>query len=167
MALPDHRNAFHSLRHHVFFLLPICALLLTGCQTLDRRIEKNLDYFLSLPESHRQLIEAEQIAVGFTTREVYLAWGDPFDKIVSETGGGTRETWVYTSIRSRTVYRTVRRYDPDRKSWVLTDEPFTFRREYVTKDVVFLNGEVEKWTMYDEGVPYYDYPYDHPYLHRR
>ncbi|MGF1448187.1 MAG: hypothetical protein ACFB20_02085 [Opitutales bacterium] len=72
------------------------VLALAGCNTVDRRIEKNQAFFDSLPIDNRQLIRDGRIAPGFSPREVEIALGKPDDVLVEEFEGGERMLWVYT-----------------------------------------------------------------------
>ena len=138
----------------LFVALLAIAVGVSGCYTRSMRIEQNAAFFQSLPESHQEIIKAGRITLGFTPEEVYLAWGSPYDKIISETSQGVRVTWIYTRTHTTTFYKTTRIYNPKRKRWEYEEEPHRRHREYVEREVSFVNGQVENWTLYEKGFPY-------------
>lgn len=88
-------------RFYCLSLLSLTALLLSGCATLESRIEKNQALMQTFSPSERQRIEAGQIARGFTRPMVRVAWGDPDDVIRREDQDGLTETWVYLGYKTR------------------------------------------------------------------
>lgn len=133
-------------------LLPL--LFLAGCETVQNRIDDNYPYFMSLSPSHREIIRQGRIGIGFTPDEVYLAWGSPSHRIFSQSSRGRGEKWVYTSIGRDTYYRRIRRYNSVSSKWYYDEEPVYIRREYIVKDVLFIDGRVDAWTLYPADILY-------------
>jgi len=137
-----------------WFLGVFLSLLLLSCQTIENRIEENPELFRSLSPQHQQMILNGQIGVGFRPEEVYLAWGPPSHKALTESSTGRGETWIYTVSRSDTYYRTIRRYDREKDSWIISERPHHIDREYLTREAVFREGVVESLTIYPDERPY-------------
>ncbi|MEW6218407.1 MAG: hypothetical protein AB1634_02610 [Thermodesulfobacteriota bacterium] len=135
-------------------LVALLVPLLAGCDTRDSRIERNLPFFHSLPPEHQALIDRGQLAVGFSSQEVYLAWGKPSHEAVTQGSRGRVTTWIYTWNRAETYYRTLRYFDERSGRWEYIDQPYTVQREVITKEVVLLNDRVDSWTIYDAPVPW-------------
>ena len=75
----------------------LAALLLAGCATTpDQRIEKNRDYFNSLPVADQARIRSGEINLGYTPNMVSLALGDPQRKLIRRTADGDTIVWLYT-----------------------------------------------------------------------
>ncbi len=143
----------------VLVLVALITLALIACETTQKRIERNYAYFRSLPAVHQNLIRQGRIKVGFTTEEVYIAWGRPSHKALTESSRGRMETWIYTRTRTQTYYEPIRWYDRKTDTWRYIDEPRYLYREYIAKDVVFLKGRVNAWTVYPKSIPYNAYRY--------
>ena len=142
----------------VFFLILI-TYLLTGCETLNNRIDKNTGYFNSLPRDHQALIRNKNIKVGFTQKEVYIAWGSSDHTVITETSRGSLEKWIYLTVRTEPYYQTRKRYDKDLGRWIYVNEPQHISREYLDKEVVFVDDRVDAWTKHPAFFPYRRYPY--------
>jgi outer membrane protein assembly factor BamE (lipoprotein component of BamABCDE complex) len=154
-----HQQGRYPRAWQALALLILAALLLAGCETVKERIEKNQAYFGSLPPAHQAVIRSGQIKVGFTEKEVYLAWGTPDHKAITESISGHKETWIYTHIKSYTYFVTVRHYHKKTDSWSYHDEPRHYYREFLDREVVFENGRVIAWTHFPGSMPYSDYPH--------
>jgi hypothetical protein len=137
--------------------LLLATAVLGGCETLKDRIDRNRPYYNSLPLSHQVLILRGQIGLGFEPAEVYLAWGEPNHKTVTESSRGRLETWIYTTTRTETRYRRVAQYQKGVDHPVYVDEPYYIYHHYLDKDAVFLNGRVDAWTEYPDLMPYRPY----------
>jgi len=73
----------------------LLAAALAGCETVDKRIQRNQELFGSYPPQTRELIRAGKVEVGFTMDQARMALGRP-DRVVSErTADSTREVWAY------------------------------------------------------------------------
>jgi hypothetical protein len=135
----------------------LAAAVLGGCETVKDRIERNRSYYDSMPLSHQILVLRGQIAVGFEPTEVYLAWGEPNHKTITESSRGRLETWIYTTTRTETRYRRVPQYKKGTDHVIYVDEPYYIYHYYLDKDAVFLNGRVDAWTQYPDLMPYRPY----------
>lgn len=84
-------------------LLPAlgAALLLTGCSTVQSRINEKGSMFYSLDPATQSKIEHGDVAVGFTPEMVYVALGQPDAKRSVTTADGRAETWVYGTYYDR------------------------------------------------------------------
>jgi hypothetical protein len=71
------------------------ALFFGGCSTPESRISKNPDLYHSLPARQQQLVTQGQIAPGMSRNAVWLAWGNPGQKVNGYARGNATETWVY------------------------------------------------------------------------
>ncbi|EIQ00047.1 hypothetical protein OpiT1DRAFT_04584 [Opitutaceae bacterium TAV1] len=92
------------IHHPVFPLLPgalfvvlLVALGLAGCSSPQRRIEKNLALFESLPAEQQELIKQGKVGLGFTPEMVLLAVGEPDRKWLRTDETGDSEAWSYTT----------------------------------------------------------------------
>ncbi len=135
------------LKKYLFVVL----LLFTACETLNKRIEKNLDYMITLPPEIQNKIKAGQIDLGFEPRMVAIAWGRATDKTYSKDMHGETESWIYTTTHSDTHYRDARVYDETEKKWKTIQESYTVTYEYATRYVIFTSGKVIKFGTYPSG----------------
>lgn len=87
-------------------LLGLSALLfgfLTGCSTVDSRIQQNPQTFASLSPAEQALVRRGGIREGLSTAAVYLAWGRPDRVRQGSRAGVPFEAWIYTTTRSEFV----------------------------------------------------------------
>lgn len=153
-------------------LLLTLVLPLFACETLQKRIEKNLAYFMTLPPEIQQQIRAGKIDLGFDPKMVYLAWGKRGDSASLTDENGSFETWIFTSSTSETKYRMVQYYNNEDKQWDTRQESYTVWYNYASKFVVFKNDKVVRFGTYPKNTLYsgpqgqYD-PYSHPYSRYR
>ena len=73
------------------------AFVFGGCSTTESRISDHPDLYHSLPASQQQLIAQGQIAAGMSRDAVWLAWGNPEQKVNGIMRGNSTEVWVYTT----------------------------------------------------------------------
>lgn len=151
----NRRNASFPQVSCLFCLL---LLALTSCDTLQHRISKNQGYFGQLPPDRQHSIRAGTIRVGFSSREVYLAWGQPNHTVATESAAGSGETWVYTRIITDVEHHNVYRKNPATGAWLPAYEPVYIDREYIEKSVTLINGQVSSWTEYSRMLPFRTYP---------
>jgi hypothetical protein len=79
----------------LFPVIAACALILTGCSTVDSRIAKNRDAFNSWPPAVQDKVVLGQIDIGFTPDQVRVALGEP-DRVFTRTAAdGTSQVWSY------------------------------------------------------------------------
>ncbi len=77
-------------------LLSLLALLVfTGCNTYERRAKQKADVFATLSPETRTRLENKSILVGDTFDMVYIAVGNPDEKLQSTTATGATTTWIY------------------------------------------------------------------------
>lgn len=136
----------------------ICALLLcllmAACETLENRLTRNQALFQDLPLAHQSLIREGRVQVGFTPSEVYLAWGAPTHKAITENAQGRQEAWYYTTTQTDTVYREERYYDRQLNSWRFVDRPHHRAHEALLQEAVFSEGALSSFTIYPSAQPF-------------
>lgn len=99
----------------------IVAILLTGCRTLDDRINQHRAEFDALDHRTQQMIRGGEVAVGFTLDMAYMALGEPTKTETTSTG---QVVWQYhrepataanetirAGYRRRVIYDPVKRTD--------------------------------------------------------
>jgi hypothetical protein len=93
-------------RRFLFWALPIVtaagAFLLGGCSTPESRISENRGLYNTLPARQQQLVAQGQIAPGMSRNAVWLAWGNPGQKVNGYARGNPTETWIY--LATTTAY---------------------------------------------------------------
>jgi hypothetical protein len=81
-------------------LVAILALFLTGCSTVESRIQSNPQVYGLLSPSDQALVLQGRIREGLPKAAVYLAWGSPDRIRFGVRSGHTFEAWTYTTLRS-------------------------------------------------------------------
>jgi hypothetical protein len=84
-------------------LSPLLFGFLTGCSTVDSRIQQNPQTFASLSPAQQALVRRGGIREGMSTAAVYLAWGRPDRVRQGSRAGVPFEAWIYTTTRSEFV----------------------------------------------------------------
>jgi len=135
-------------------LLGLSLFFLAGCETLEKRLERNQGLLNTLPPEHQSLIQQGRIQVGFTPSEVYLAWGAPTHKAITESAEGRQEIWSYTTTQTETYYREERYYDWEFDSWRFIDRPIYRYLEYLYREAIFSEGALTSFTLYPNSQPY-------------
>lgn len=72
------------------------AFLVSGCSTINSRIEDNRAAFEQLSPSDRALVSEGRIRGGMSEQAVYIAWGSPQQRAAGAIHNTPTETWVYT-----------------------------------------------------------------------
>lgn len=72
-----------------------CALLATGCSTVDSRIAKNRELFNTWPTAVQDKVVVGQIDIGFSADQVRVALGEPDRVFTRTTADGTSQVWSY------------------------------------------------------------------------
>lgn len=76
-----------------------CALslpfLVTGCTTVDARIQERPAAYAALSPNDQALVQQGKIREGMTQDQVYIAWGPPSHRIPGRYRGRIVETWVF------------------------------------------------------------------------
>jgi len=110
-------------------LIGLAIVLLTGCSTINSRIQRNAALFDSLPAETQEKIRRGIVEVGYTPDMVYIAMGAPHEKRTNQSAKGERMTWIYNTYfhdwvgRVFTGYRRVVVYDPKTKRRYIFVEP--------------------------------------------
>lgn len=77
-------------------LVAVCgALLFAGCSTTQTRINDHPEIFQSLSPNDQALVSRGEIRPGMSQNAVWLAWGNPDQKLPGNVHGRPAETWVY------------------------------------------------------------------------
>jgi hypothetical protein len=79
------------------------ALLLSGCSTINSRINEKGAVFYDLDADTRAKIQHGDVGIGFTPDMVYIALGKPDAKRYRTTADGTTETWSYGTYYQNTT----------------------------------------------------------------
>lgn len=127
-------------------------LALSGCSTVQSRIEENQAVFNSLDPKAQSNIRQGVIDIGYTMTMVYMALGRADNAKESTSKEGTLTTWIYNSYYqdyegSRFVgYRRQVYFDPQIRAYrvyliPVHAEVYSERTEENTR-VIFKNGNV-------------------------
>ncbi len=76
------------------------AVLLAGCSTPDRRIEKNPEIFNRCTPQQQELIKQGKVAIGFDEEMARLALGDPNRSTTRTDASGQSEVWYYVTYET-------------------------------------------------------------------
>ncbi len=79
--------------------LGIGTIFLTGCTTPQDRISEHPEIYQSLSPKDQELVTHGQIRSGMSESAVWLAWGNPDQKVQGEMRGRATETWIYTQTQ--------------------------------------------------------------------
>ncbi len=82
----------------------LAAILLTSCTTPQDRISQHPEIYQSLSAHDQQLVSQGQIRSGMPQSAVWVAWGNPDQKVQGEMRGRATETWVYTNTEEAPGY---------------------------------------------------------------
>lgn len=130
------RGNFRRLRASIpfmksFYLLAVAglALLLSGCNTLNRRIQQHEAMFNALDAPTQEKIRAGTVEMGYTMDMVYVALGDPDERRDNLTAKGRTTDWIYNSYSqdyagtANVGYRRMVAYNPKTGQAVVWLEP--------------------------------------------
>lgn len=114
-----------------FYVLAVAglALLLSGCNTLHRRIQQHEAMFNALDAPTQAKIRAGTVEMGFTMDMVYVALGEPDEKRDHLTAKGRTSDWIYNSYyqdyagTARVGYRRYVSFDQRTGQYVVWLEP--------------------------------------------
>lgn len=82
-------------------LLLFLSLAQVGCNSVERRIQRNPELFAGLEPEEQEAIRQGRVEIGFTPEMVSLAWGRPDQRQVIRTSDEEdRQIWSYVSRRS-------------------------------------------------------------------
>lgn len=92
-------NKITAMKRHLALCLAAGALLVAGCNTLEKRISAQQAAFDSWPAEVRTKVQAGRIDIGFTPEQVRVALGEPTRKYQRTTAAGISEVWTYAGGR--------------------------------------------------------------------
>lgn len=126
-------------------------LVVLGCTTpstvATRKAERPAAYVALSPED-QALVDQGQLRAGFSEDAVYIAWGKPAQILRGGDAQGETTTWLYQSTTSDN-YSYWHYYPvPNPRGGVYlarTIETTYQVRAYVSAELVFRNGKLERW----------------------
>ena len=80
------------------------VFILASCSTPQARISDRPAIYQSLAPGDQALVSQGRIRAGMSRDAVWLAWGSPDRRIISNVRGRATETWVYTSFMTYPYY---------------------------------------------------------------
>ena len=113
------------------FLLSAAVLAVTGCSTINSRIEEKSAVFAALPQADQLRIRQGSVAVGDSTDLVYIALGKPDVRRERYHAKTHESVWIYQSYDETyagSAYAGYRRY-------VAFDR--TSGRSYIVREPVY------------------------------
>jgi hypothetical protein len=128
----ERRVVFLALR----FGIAAVVFMFTACATTGSRIAQHPEIYQRLSARDQALVSQGQIRQGMTMDAVWLAWGDPEQKIPGGMRGHPTETWVYLRYATPPSYGAPYYYGPFDWSYIPPKFP------YPSKGVTFSNGRV-------------------------
>ena len=98
----SHGKEINMNTFRLCILLPVAmgALLITGCSTIDSRINAQPAVFARLTPPQQVLVKSGQVALGFDMDTVRLALGDPDHVSVRTDANGQTQVWHYLTYES-------------------------------------------------------------------
>jgi hypothetical protein len=117
-------------------------LLITGCATpvdrLESRKMERQKAYDAMPAPVRAAVDQGTLRVGMNEDAAYIAWGKPSQITRGGNESGEYTTWTYRGFQLADVgYWGYRAYHPAYATV-----------EYVSAQVVFVNGAVKSWQIY-------------------
>lgn len=91
-------------RRFIAWASTLGIVLVAGCSTPARRIERNRALFDSFPYEVQEKVREGVVDLGYTPEMVAMAAGRPDRVYVRRTGEGVTEIWAYTAL-CMTPYR--------------------------------------------------------------
>ena len=76
------------------------VLVVTGCTTIDSRIQERPQAFHSLSPNDQALVQQGKIREGMSQDAVYIAWGPPSMRAPGRNRGHVVETWIYNATEA-------------------------------------------------------------------
>ena len=131
-------------------LLAISLGLLAGCATttIEGRRKERAGAYAGLSDDHRTMVDRGDIAVGMSEDAVYIAWGKPDQILKSGDKSGLKITWLYEGTTTDTHYFWQTYPSVDANGRQILERrlaPQTEFRDYVSAELIFRNGELERW----------------------
>lgn len=102
IPIKDNRKKNKHFITGKFLLLLIGSLLIliTGCSSVDNRIDEDQAAFDSWPADIQTKVRAGEVEIGFTREMTRMALGKPQRIITLTTDSGVAEAWVYEEKKS-------------------------------------------------------------------
>ena len=116
-------------------------LLLAGCATPERRIQRNPVEFASLSPEHQELVREGKITMGLPSAGVRLALGNPRRVFTRYSDKGVTHIWSYGRTVSSRDQKWVTVTSPDGQRHRVSVDEHT-EREVETLRVEFREGVV-------------------------
>jgi hypothetical protein len=89
-------NATHRQRSWLWIILALCSVaMLSACSTVATRIEEHKSFFSSLPAPVRARLSEGEVRLGDNQTMVYIAMGQPDERVLSTTADGELSVWHY------------------------------------------------------------------------
>jgi hypothetical protein len=85
------RRIIYQALFGAFFSL----LFLSGCTTVDTRIQERPAAYRALSASDQALVQQGKIREGMSQDAVYIAWGSPGYRVPGRNRGRIVEVWIY------------------------------------------------------------------------
>ncbi len=111
-------------------LLSVLLLgLLSACSSFASRAREKAVFWATMDATTQARLEARNIQIGDTTDMVYIALGNPHEKLEKTTAEGVAMTWIYSTFwdeyqGTRLVgYRQNVVYDPGSKKYQVSYRP--------------------------------------------
>ncbi len=76
------------------------TLVVTGCTTLETRIQEKPEAYRTLSPRDQALVQQGKIREGMSRDAVYIAWGAPSSRLPGRNRGRIVETWIYDGTTS-------------------------------------------------------------------
>ncbi len=106
IPIKDNRKKNKPFITGKFLLLLIGSLLIliTGCSSVDNRIDEDQAAFDSWPADVQKKVRAGEVEIGFTREMTRMALGKPQRIITLTTDSGVAEAWVYEEKKSNVSF---------------------------------------------------------------
>lgn len=135
------------LRSALAFLVVFSSGCSSTQSTVDTRRNEKAAAYAALSAEQRTLVDEGQIKVGMSEDAVYIAWGEPAQRLLNEDANGRTTTWLYHGTTTDEYvgwrYYSVPGPNGSHLSRRL-DRDFNVR-EYVSAELNFRDGKLETW----------------------
>lgn len=140
------------MKRSALLLVSLFAILVSGCDTFDRRAQEKASTFERLSPEERAKLKRGEIEIGNSPEMVYIALGKPDQKRETATAKGHEMVWSYNTYHNEyegSVPAGYRRYvvwDPGLRRYVVFHQPvytdvYSEHREENIR-VKFIDGKV-------------------------
>lgn len=117
------------MKRSLLLLATLTALLLSACDTFERRAQEKAATFEQLSPAERAKLKRGEIEMGNTPEMVYIALGRADEQHEKTTPTGREMVWTYKTYHQEyegnvhTGYRRVVLWDPGLKRYVVFYDP--------------------------------------------